>query len=131
MSRGLAGMSGTRAIIPIAAAALALGAPPWPGTPAAAKPRPARCVIEATGIPTWRGPCVFEAERGGSFTITPPEGQSFANGVGAISLGIVSPGVGEVRGLTSDGINSRWGEARRSTRDRACWAGSDFSLCVY
>lgn len=97
---------------------------------AEAKPRPARCVIDAAGAPRWSGPCQFEAERGGSFSVTPARGR-FQNGVTSISLAIVSAGVGEVRGLTSSGVNSRWGEARRSPRDRACWIGADFSLCVY
>jgi hypothetical protein len=97
---------------------------------AEAKPRSARCVIDAAGAPRWSGACGFEAERGGSFTITPSRG-SFQNGVASISLAIVRPGVGDVRGLTSAGVNSRWGEALRSPRDRACWIGADFSLCVY
>lgn len=99
--------------------------------PGAAEARPARCVIAAAGAPEWRGPCDFQAERGGSFTVTPPASRTFANGIGSISLHVVEPGLGEVRGLTKDGINSRWGEARRSSRDRACWIGADFSLCVY
>jgi hypothetical protein len=44
---------------------------------------------------------------------------------------IVQPGVAEVRGLTRAGINSRWGSAQRSKRDRACWRGSDFWVCAY
>ena len=99
--------------------------------PAAAEARPARCVVAAAGAPHYSGPCDFQAERGGSFTVTPARGRRFSGGVSSISLAIVAEGVGEVRGLTADGINSRWGEARRSTRDRACWVGADFSLCVY
>ena len=99
--------------------------------PAAAEARPARCVIAAAGAAEWRGPCDFQADRGGSFTVAPPAGQTFTGGVGSISLHVVERGLGEVRGLTKDGINSRWGEARRSSRDRACWIGADFSLCVY
>lgn len=98
--------------------------------PSADAARPARCVIDVAGAPRWSGSCLFEAERGGSFTVTPTRGR-FQNGVGAISLHIIARGEGEVRGLTSGGINSRWGPARRSTRDRACWVGEDFSLCVY
>ena len=97
---------------------------------AQAKPRPARCVIDAAGAPRWSGPCQFEAERGGSFTVTPARGR-FQNGVTSISLTVVSRGIGDVRGLTAAGVSSRWGEARRSPRDRACWIGADFSLCVY
>jgi len=99
-------------------------------TAASAKPRAARCVIDAAGAPRWSGSCQFQAERGGSFTVMPPRG-SFQNGVSAISVAIVRPGLAEVRGLTRGGVNSRWGEATRSRRDRACWVGSDFSVCVY
>ena len=98
--------------------------------PAAAAARPARCVIRSAGAPTWRGACNFIPDRGGSFAVAPARG-NFPDGVGDISVSLVSPGVAEVRGLTSDGINSRWGEARRSRRDPACWVGEDFSVCVY
>ena len=96
--------------------------------PAAA--RPARCVVQSAGAPTWRGACNFIPDRGGSFAIDPARGR-FPGGVSDISVSLVSPGVAEVRGLTRDGINSRWGEARRSRRDPACWVGEDFSICVY
>src|SRR5688572_27968184 len=97
---------------------------------AGAKPRPARCVVTAAGASAWRGPCRFDARAGGSFTITPQRGR-FAEGTTSITLDIVRPGAAEVRGMTALGINSRWGPARRSPRDRACWIGADFSLCVY
>jgi len=97
-------------------------------TPALA--RPARCVVQSAGAPTWRGACNFIPDRGGSFAIDPARGR-FPGGVSDISVSLVSPGVAEVRGLTRDGINSRWGEARRSRRDPACWVGEDFSVCVY
>jgi hypothetical protein len=87
----------------MAAAVLASGL----AASAAAAPRPARCVIASAGAPTWQGPCRFLAERGGSFTVTPSQGRSFADGITSISLTIVEPGVGDVRGLTADGINSR------------------------
>jgi hypothetical protein len=96
----------------------------------AAEAQPARCVIASAGSATWRGPCDFRAERGGSFSVSPYRG-SFGDGIGVISVSLIGPGVADVRGLTSDGVNSRWGEARRSNRDRACWIGEDFSICVY
>lgn len=96
----------------------------------AAEARPARCVLASTGTPTWRGACDFQSERGGSFSISPARG-SFPGEIDPISVSMIRPGVAEVRGLTRDGINSRWGEARRSRRDRACWVGEDFSICVY
>ena len=118
-------------ILTLAAGAIAVTAGLALATSAVeAKPRPARCVIDAAGAARWSGPCQFEAERGGSFTVTPARGR-FQNGVTSISLTIHHAGMGEVRGLTAAGVNSRWGEARRSPRDRACWIGADFSLCVY
>ena len=42
---------------------------------AQAGPRSARCVIDSSGA-RWEGPCLFEAERGGSFTVTPARGRS-------------------------------------------------------
>ena len=114
-------------LVIVAAVALAAA---LTATTASAKPRAARCVIDAAGAPRWAGACSFAPERGGSFTVTPPRG-SFQNGVTTISVAIVRPGLAEVRGLTRAGINSRWGEATRSRRDGACWVGSDFSVCVY
>jgi hypothetical protein len=108
----------------LAAAAFAAFA----ATPAAA--RPARCVVHSTGAPVWRGACDFIPDGGGSFYIDPARGR-FPGGISDISVSLIRPGVAEVRGLTGDGINSRWGEARRSRRDPACWVGSDFSVCVY
>jgi hypothetical protein len=39
-------------------------------------------------------------------------------------------GMAEVRGLTVDGINSRWGSARRNVNNPACWDGADFQICA-
>jgi hypothetical protein len=110
----------------LAAAAFGLA---FIATPAAA--RPARCVIQMAGESTWRGACNFRPDGGGgSFSIDPAHG-TFQSGIGDISVSLISPGVAEVRGNTAEGINSRWGEARRSRRDPACWVGEDFSVCVY
>ena len=98
---------------------------------AQAKPRDAQCLVKSAGAPDYRGPCRFTPEERGAFTIEPARRRSFANGITTISASMVAPGLAEVRGLTREGVNSRWGEARRSRRDRACWLGSDFSICVY
>ena len=98
--------------------------------PAAAEARSARCVVQSAGAPIWRGPCDFVPDRDGSFGIQPLRGR-FPGGISDISVGIIAPGVAEVRGLTPAGVNSRWGEARRSRRDKACWAGEGFRICVY
>ncbi|TFI58369.1 hypothetical protein E2493_10320 [Sphingomonas parva] len=98
---------------------------------APAEARPARCAVQDATGHDYRGPCDFLVERGGSFTVTTVKGRFLVPGVTSLSLTIVKPGLGEVRGMTALGVNSRWGEARRSRKDRACWDGADFRLCVY
>ena len=90
--------------------------------------RPVRCVI--TGSVAYKGKCDF-TNSGASFSIAPIGRDSFPGGINPVNVAIVSPGVAEVRGLTREGINSRWGEARRSKSDPACWQGSDFRICAY
>lgn len=114
---------------PFLAAAAALFPLILAATPAGAKS--ARCAISAEDGTLYRGPCDFAAEAKGSFTVTPPKGRFLTGNVTALSVAIVEPGLADVRGLTSEGINSRWGEARRSRRDRACWDGAAFRVCVY
>lgn len=99
--------------------------------PAAAEARTARCEIQAEGE-SYRGPCDFQSERGGSFSVEHPDGHNLLPGVAMLSLTITSPGVGEVRALTGGGISTSWGEARRSEHDPACWnADGLLTLCAY
>ncbi len=99
----------------------------------AAQAREARCSITEGRRVTYSGPCDFSADgRGGSFSLASrrPQG-SLLKEISVLSVSMIAPGVADVRGLTSAGINSRWGEARRSQRDPACWVGSDFQVCVW
>ncbi|MFM7652762.1 MAG: hypothetical protein ACKO5M_07590, partial [Vulcanococcus sp.] len=66
-----------------------------------------------------------------SFNVHLHNGKTILPNITNISVSIVSPGVAEVRGLTTDGINSRWGSAVRNKKDSACWTGSDFEICAY
>ena len=93
-----------------------------------AEARPVRCVL--TGSVQYVGKCDF-IRGGASFSLSPIGRASFPGGINPVSVAIDAPGVAEVRGLTRDGINSRWGEARRSKKDSACWEGSDFRICAY
>ncbi|MDB5690981.1 MAG: hypothetical protein JWO81_44 [Alphaproteobacteria bacterium] len=95
-----------------------------------ARPRIARCVIATEEAP-YRGPCRFVPDRGASFGLEPVRGRRFFGEIGSISVAVIKPGEAEVSGLTGAGINSRWGSARRSRRDPACWEGQDFSVCAY
>jgi len=90
----------------------------------------ARCVIDSEGT-SYRGPCQYNVARGGTFTLSPVHRRSFGEEVVSITVYVTGRGVADVRGLTRDGINSRWGRAVRSRRDSACWVGEDFSVCAY
>lgn len=93
--------------------------------------RPARCAIRS-GVVVYVGRCDFIAEKGnGGFSVAPVGAKYFSDGVSIISVYKIAPLKAEVRGLTRDGVNSRWGAATRSTRDTACWTGDDFSICAY
>lgn len=99
--------------------------------PVAAEGKSARCVIQQDGATAYAGACDFQMDQGGSFGIRRHDGKPILPNITHISVFIVSTGVAEVRGLTTDGINSRWGRATRSQRDPACWTGSDFEICAY
>lgn len=91
----------------------------------------ADCRIESAGKVDFNGKCRFTPDgASGSFSLS-RDGQGALYGtILAVTVVVVSPGVAEVRGLTRDGINSRWGEAKRSAQEPACWLGSDFKVCA-
>ena len=106
--------------------ALAVGLFPLP-----AEAKDARCVIKQNGSVAYSGACHLHLEQGGSFSIRRHYGKPILPSITDISVSIVSTGVAEVRGLTINGNNSRWGSAVRSKKDAACWTGSDFEICAY
>ena len=93
--------------------------------------RLAHCHVETAGKVEMSGTCRFTSEKDGSFALANAyrDKPLFGN-ILTVSASIVVTDVAEVRGLTVRGNNSRWGTARRSTRDRACWEGSDFRICA-
>lgn len=110
---------------------LVLAAPAAPGH-AQGKTRLVDCRVESEGKVQVNGKCRFIPAEGGSFTLehADPKRTVFFGEIMSVSVSIVAPGVAEVRGLTRHGVNSRWGEARRMSSDRACWQGSDFKICA-
>lgn len=100
-------------------------------TPQSAQASDAFCVVKGRSQEVlFRGNCIFKQFGGnGSFSIESPSG--LIVGRESISVYIISPGIAEVRGLTTGGINSMWGQARRSTSDQACWVGREFTICAY
>ena len=100
---------------------------------APASARDASCRVLSGGKVVLDKRCDFQAVDGnGSFSLSARGGTKdpLFPDVLSLSLTVIKPGVAEVRGLTKDGINSRWGEAHRSTKDGACWDGSDFQICA-
>jgi hypothetical protein len=108
---------------------LALSLPNW--ALAQASGRNVDCHVESGGKVAFNGTCRFSSEAGGSFTLENTDrNQPLFGDILSVSVSIVSPGAAEVRGLTRQGVNSRWGAAQRSARDSACWEGSDFNVCA-
>lgn len=98
--------------------------------PAFAVERVARCVITSRDAPVWRGPCLFTSLGGGGFTVSGIDGGDL-DGMSDFALEIVSPGVGRASYMMMSGRHEDGGILRRSRRDRACWVGRDYSICVY
>lgn len=100
---------------------------------ALARGRLVGCHIESSGAAPVSGKCRFTPGAGGSFTLQNANSRKPVVGdeILMISVWIVSPGVAEVSGLTRQGVNSRWGEARRAGNASACWVGSDFKICAH
>lgn len=91
----------------------------------------ALCEIHPAGEKAMRMPCSFTAEQDGSFSVESLKADSPLYGdILVVSLAMMEKGRGQVSGLTKDGINSRWGEAVREKKDKACWKGEDFRICV-
>ena len=79
----------------------------------------------------YQGPCYFFASSNGSFSVNHAAAKPLINAVTMVTVSILESGEAEVRGLTVNGNNSRWGPAKRSASDKACWLGSDFEICAY
>ena len=81
------------------------------------------------------GKCVFQPEGGGSFSLSAIHQQDKLFGdIAVVNVIVIEKGLAEVSGLVIDraggGHRSRWGQARRSTQDMACWEGVDFRICA-
>ena len=99
--------------------------------PLTAEAKDARCVISQNDAIAYSGDCHFRLGEGGSFSIRRHDTKAILPSITNISVSIIRTGIAEVSGLTTNGINSRWGSAVRSKNDPACWKGSDFEICAY
>lgn len=107
-------------------------------TGASAKGRVVDCRISSLdgAYVQFKGRCRFVPEPGGSFSLSDASGKAkFYSTISIVSVYLTGKDIAEVSGLVLDpgggGHNSRWGEAKRSTKDRACWDGSDFQICAW
>lgn len=95
-----------------------------------AKTKLANCFIQTTDG-TYKGKCKFYVEESGTFGLSNlQEGKVLLPNITDVHVYILEKGHAQVRGLTIDGINSMWGDATRSTKDKSCWIGSDFKICA-
>ena len=116
------------ALFAVAALALFAATPPE----GQARERIVRCRVVSGGTIAVDGKCLFDAVEDGSFHLGNVDGSKpLFDEVLLLNVAVVARDVAQVRGLTKAGINSMWGEAHRSARDRACWDGSDFRICAY
>ena len=88
---------------------------------------------ESRSVIVYKGKCLFSAEKSGSFSLSNPisKNKPLYGSMVMVSVYVETNGVADIRGLTKDGINSRWGEAKRSLKDKACWVGEDFKVCAW
>src|SRR4051812_50224352 len=97
---------------------------------AGAKPRAARCDISTEAGP-YRGPCRFLAERGGSFSLTPPAGRRRLLGdVTLIGVAMIGGGGGGGGGMNTHGLKLRRGGGGRSPPRPARRGGPGFPRCA-
>ncbi len=84
-------------------------------------------------INTYKGSCLFSPDTPkGSFSLANPDkDKPLTEAIILVSVTVIEPGVAEVSALTAEGINSRWGEAKRSSKNKACWEGEDFKVCAW
>lgn len=109
---------------------LALSGLIFSGSVYAVNKRVVNCNIQTVDA-NYKGKCKFYVEQGGTFSLSSlQEGHQLLPNITNISVYILEKGHAQVRGLTTDGINSMWGEATRSTKDKSCWVGSDFKVCA-
>jgi hypothetical protein len=91
-----------------------------------------KCQIDSGNETIYKGKCLFIPDTKGSFGLAHPQkNKPLTDVITMVSVTIIEKSIAEVRGLTSDGINSRWGEAKRSAKDKACWVGEDFKVCAW
>ena len=91
------------------------------------------CRIVSESRTVFAGKCRFVPDGpNGTFTLQTQNGDApLYAGVSSVTVAVEAPGEAQVAGLTTEGVNSRWGAAKRSREDPACWTGDDFAVCAH
>ena len=89
-----------------------------------------KCEIHTAGKMAFSGKCIFTPDINGSFSLSDFNEKPLLEGILIVSVTLMEKGIAEVSALTINGNNSRWGTAKRSSKDKACWLGSDFKICA-
>jgi hypothetical protein len=89
-----------------------------------------RCEISSSGQ-QYLGNCKFSPQKGGTFTLSSTiSGKALGKtDINSVTVFISAKDVAQVSGEMGGSI-SRWGQAKRSTKDKACWIGDDFQVCA-
>lgn len=100
--------------------------------PVLTQAKTATCQIEEGGRMLYKGQCNFEPQGQGSFYISHP---SFPKkvAVSGIFVKIEAKNRAIVEGTKVSGGGSIWGEAVRSSQQKACWIGTEnsFKICAW
>lgn len=94
--------------------------------------RPGKCTITSGGHTYTYKPsdCIITSEKDGDiswYVIEKKNGSPLLEEILSVSIVEMSPEEADVSGVTTFGVNSRWGQAKR---DGSCWAGEDFRICI-
>lgn len=92
----------------------------------------AKCQIDENGQTIYKGKCTFTPQGNGSFYLS---GASLAKKVGVegVMVWIEQKNIAVVQGTKFSGGASTWGQAVRSSKEKACWVGEDnsFKVCAW
>jgi hypothetical protein len=94
--------------------------------------RPAQCEITEIDRGSYKGPCDFQATKGGSFSISFPEKAGDYLNVSFLNVEIVRPGFAYLSGAVwGRGMEDAFGTLSREKSKPACWSGEWGRVCVY
>jgi hypothetical protein len=92
----------------------------------------ADCQVSMGDEDLFKGRCLFSLEEGGSFSLSALDNESpLYDEILFVSVYITGKNKAQVRGLTSNGINSLWTENFvRDKKDPACWVDAGVKICA-